>query len=77
MPDVTLVRVGPENLRECGIGCLRNRDNPGYERKAKWLRKRFAEGLRFLLFRDEKGNPLAFLGYVPGEFAWRPVDAQG
>jgi hypothetical protein len=51
MYNVTLVRVGTENLSECGIGCLINRDNPGYGRKVKWLRKRFAEGLRILLFR--------------------------
>jgi len=77
MDKVTLVKVGPENLSECGIGCLRNRDNPGYGCKVKWLRKRFAEGLRLLLFRDQREKPLAFLEYVPGEFAWRPVDAAG
>ena len=77
MYNITLVRVGPENLSECGIGCIRNRDHPGYGSKVKWLRKRFAEGLRFLLFRDEREKPLAFLEYVAGEFAWRPVDAQG
>jgi L-amino acid N-acyltransferase YncA len=77
MDKVTLVRVGPENLPECGIGCLRNPENPGYGRKVTWLRERFAEGLRILMFRDERGKPLAFLEYVPGEFAWRPVDAQG
>ena len=77
MHNVTLVRVGPENLAECGIGCIRNRDNPGYGRKVEWLRKRFAEGLRFLVIRDEREKPLAFLEYVPGEFAWRPVDARG
>jgi GNAT superfamily N-acetyltransferase len=77
MQNVTLVRVGPKNLAECGIGCIRNRDNPGYGRKVEWLRKRFTEGLRFLLLRDESTKPLAFLEYVPGEFAWRPVDAQG
>lgn len=77
MCNATLVRVGPENLSECGIGCIRNCDNPGYGCKVKWLRKRFAEGLRILLFRDDREKALAFLEYVPGEFAWRPVDAQG
>jgi len=77
MNDVTLVKVGPENLSECGIGCIRDPANLGFGRKVKWLRKRFAEGLRILLFRDEREKPLAFLEYVPGEFAWRPVDAQG
>jgi GNAT superfamily N-acetyltransferase len=63
-------------LFECGIGCLTNPKNPGYQPKVEWLQKRFREGLRILLFRDEKGKPLAFLEYVPGEYAWRPVDAK-
>jgi hypothetical protein len=74
---VILEKVGPENLDECGIGCLTNRKHEGYGPKVNWLGERFEEGLRFLLFRNEKGKPLAFLEYVPGEFAWRPVDAEG
>ncbi len=74
---MTLEKIGPENLSDCGIGCLVDRKNPGYQPKVEWLRERFSEGLRFLLFRDQTGKPLAFLEYVPGEFAWRPVDAEG
>jgi hypothetical protein len=77
MTRPTLVKVGPQNLPECGIGCLTNPKNPGYSCKVEWLRERFADGLRFLLFRDEKGKPLGLLEYVPGEYAWRPVDARG
>ncbi len=72
-----LEKVGPENLLDCGIGCLTDPKNQGYQPKIEWLQKRFAEGLRLLLCRDEKGKPLAFLEYVPGEYAWRPVDAKG
>lgn len=74
---LTLQKVGPENLADCGIGCLSNPKNQGYGPKVEWLQARFADGLRFLLFRDDKGKALAFLEYVPGEHAWRPVDAQG
>jgi hypothetical protein len=77
MDKMTLEKVGPDNIAECGIGCLTSSKNKGFQPKVEWLRKRFAEGLRFLLFRDEKGRPLAFLEYVPGEYAWRPVDAKG
>ena len=72
-----LEKVGSENLSDCGIGCLTDPKNQGYQPKIEWLQKRFAEGLRLLLCRDEKGKPLAFLEYVPGEYAWRPVDAKG
>ena len=77
MPEVTLETVGPENLSVCGIGCITNSKHGGVPPKVEWLLGRFAEGLRFLLFRDGNGKPLAFLEYVPGEYAWRPVDANG
>lgn len=74
---LTLELVGPAELDVCGIGCLSGRDHPGYRMKTDWLARRFEEGLRFLLFRDLKGKPAAFLEYVPGEYAWRPVNAEG
>jgi hypothetical protein len=77
MAEITLQKVGPENLDQCGIGCIADRKHVGYGPKVGWLRERFQEGLRFLLFRNEKGKPLAFLEYVPGEYAWRPVEARG
>jgi hypothetical protein len=77
MDNITLDKVGPGNLSECGIGCLTNPKHEGYGPKVDWLKRRFDEGLRFLLFRDDKGKPLAFLEYVPGAYAWRPVDAKG
>jgi hypothetical protein len=74
---VFLERVGPENLAELGIGCLTNPKHEGFGPKVEWLKERFEEGLRFFLFRDENKKPLAFLEMVPGEHAWRPVDARG
>ena len=77
MKEVILEKVGPENLAECGIGCIANPNHVGHGPKVDWLQRRFDEGLRFFLFRDEGGKPLAFLEYAPGEFAWRPVHAEG
>jgi GNAT superfamily N-acetyltransferase len=74
---VSLVKVGPGNVSECGIGCLTGPRNVGLRPKVEWLQRRFGEGLRFFLFRDKQDRPLAFLEYVPGEYAWRPVDASG
>ncbi len=74
---ITLEHVGPNNLAACGIGCLANPKHEGFQPKVDWLDRRFGEGLRFLLFRSDTGKPLGFLEYVPGEYAWRPVDAAG
>jgi hypothetical protein len=74
---LSLETVGPENLSECGIGCLANPENPGHQCKVNWLRQTFGEGVRLLMFRDGEGKTLGLLEYVPGEFAWRPVQAAG
>jgi len=77
MPEVSLEKVAPENLQDCGIGCITDRKHPGHHEKMAWLGGCFAQGLRCFLFRDGKSRPLAFLECVPGEHAWRPVDARG
>lgn len=75
--NLTLEKVAPATLSTCGIGCLSNQKNEGFQRKVRWLQKRFNEGLRCLLFRNADGRTLGFLEYVPGEYAWRPVEAPG
>ena len=77
LDEISLEKVGPANISKCGIGCLRNRKNAGFQCKIEWLRQSFAEGLRFFMFRDGQGMPLGFIEFVPGESAWRPVDASG
>ena len=74
---IALELVGPANLSAFGIGCVTNPKHVGFAPKVAWLERRFDEGLRYLLFRDAEGKPLAFLEYVPGEYAWRPVEARG
>ena len=70
MGKISLEKVGPGNISECGVGCLTGAKNLGIRPKVAWLGQRFGEGLRFFLFRDDQGKPLAFLEYVPGECAW-------
>jgi GNAT superfamily N-acetyltransferase len=75
--EVRLEIVGPATIADCGIGCVMDTAHPGFQPKVDWLRQRFDEGLRYLLCRDRADKPLGFLEYVPGENAWRPVDAAG
>jgi GNAT superfamily N-acetyltransferase len=77
MSDIILEKSGLGTPGHCGVGCISNPRNPGCQRKIDWLQKRFSEGLQILLLRTSEGKPLGFLECVPGEFAWRPVDAKG
>lgn len=72
-----LLRITADNVEEHGFFCARNRKEEGYRKKQDWLRKRFGEGLVLYLLQDEQEKDLGFIEYIPGEYAWRPVQAGG
>ena len=69
------IRVTKDNLESEHICCAisNNRDVQVASKKA-WLADRFKEGLVFLK-SVERGK--CFIEYIPAEFAWNPIDADG
>jgi L-amino acid N-acyltransferase YncA len=53
---------------------MSKKKSEGYGRKLAWLKNRFSEGMRIkMLTLPERG----FIEYIPGEYAWRAVRADG
>jgi ribosomal protein S18 acetylase RimI-like enzyme len=76
MPDVVIIDVDENNISQYPPKCFLNPKNEGYQIKLEWLKKRFSEGLKIkLLYLETKC--IGFIEYVPGEYAWRAVDAKG
>jgi hypothetical protein len=74
---VRIVDIDERNVAETGFFCMMSkRESAGYRRKLRWLEARFAEGLRIKLLDLSMGGR-GFIEYVPGEYAWRPVEAAG
>lgn len=78
MPTKTrakLIDVTVENVAEKGFFCYMSKPKAeGYQRKLNWLKARFAEGMRIKMYElPQRG----FIEYIPGEYAWRSVDAKG
>jgi GNAT superfamily N-acetyltransferase len=48
----------------------------GYDAKIEWLQARLREGMHYTLLQV-KGHNAGFIEYVPGEHAWRGVEARG
>ncbi len=69
------IRVTKENIEKEHICCAisNNRDIQVASKKA-WLSERFDEGLVFLR-STERGK--CFIEYIPAEYAWNPIDANG
>ena len=63
-----------ETLPCCGI---KNPTHPGRQQKGCWLRENAQFGLRAKVLLLPDGQPGGYIEYVPGEFAWRGVDAAG
>jgi GNAT superfamily N-acetyltransferase len=48
----------------------------GYEAKMSWMQARLEEGMRYTLLRVN-GSNAGMIEYLPGEYAWRGVEAPG
>jgi len=63
-----------DTLPCCGIKCP---THPGRQEKYCWLQSNAQFGLRAKTLLAPDGKPSGYIEYLPGEFAWRGVDAGG
>jgi len=63
-----------DTLPCCGI---RSPAHPGRQQKRCWLESNVKLGLRAKALLAPDGEPGGYIEYIPGEFAWRGVDAAG
>ncbi len=69
------IRVTKENLEKEHICCaISNNKDVQVSSKKAWLADRFDEGLVFLK-GVERGK--CFIEYIPAEYAWNPINADG
>jgi len=74
---MNIIEVDKGNVSQKGFFCyMSKRKSEGYRRKLRWLEQRFDEGLKIKMLDLEQGGR-GFIEYVPGEFAWRAVNARG
>jgi len=63
-----------DTLPCCGI---KDRAHPGRHEKYCWLQANAEFGLHAKELLAPDGEPCGYIEYLPGEFAWRGVDARG
>lgn len=78
MPDIVIINIDKNNISEYPPKCFLNPKNEGYQIKIGWLKKRFSEGMKIKqLYLDKEKKCIGFIEYIPGEYAWRAIDAKG
>jgi len=77
MEDIKIIDANADNLHEYGMCGYKDLKQEGYRRKVEWLKQRFAEGMKFKVLYSERDGAVGAVEYVPGEYAWRTIDAFG
>ncbi|MCP5106145.1 MAG: GNAT family N-acetyltransferase [bacterium] len=73
--NINIIDVNADNVEKTGFFCfMSKRKSEGFNQKMDWVKSRFSEGMRIkMLELPERG----FIEYIPGEYAWRAVNAEG
>ncbi len=74
---IQIIEMTPE---DAGTAALCGHKDPGkgcYQHKFQWLKQRMAEGLKVKLLKTPADGFVGYIEYVPGEYAWRAVNAEG
>lgn len=78
MSAYQIIDTNAENIGACSFcGYYKPGRTEGYRRKLKWLKERYAEGLRYKVLRSREFGDIGMIEYAPGNRAWRPVEAEG
>ena len=75
MNKTKITSVTPKNVLSETLFCIKDLLKPGFKCKQEWFEKRYNEGLRMEILKDDTEKMLGFIEYVPGLKAWRPVNA--
>ncbi|MFX1349951.1 MAG: GNAT family N-acetyltransferase [Promethearchaeota archaeon] len=76
-----IIDINSENIKKYGLFCKKSQKKEvGYQNKVKWITERFKEGLKYKLLivkEGEKETSRGFIEYIPGEYNWRGIKADG
>lgn len=77
MDEIKLTTLSEADLGKVQMFCGHSPTyRAGYKAKEAWLKGRLAEGMRYTLL-TVNGHNAGMIETIPGEFAWRGVDASG
>jgi GNAT superfamily N-acetyltransferase len=76
--DIQIINLTPETIADYGVcGYKDTAKHVELRRKIEWFKEYYPKGLRIKAVMSQTGGYQGMLEYIPGEFAHRPVSAQG
>jgi hypothetical protein len=72
-----MIDTNAGNICDFPLCGYKNIKQDGYKRKTDWLKERFQEGMKVRILHSAQDGSVGMIEYVPGKYAWRPVQADG
>jgi hypothetical protein len=78
IPNIEIINLTPENIADYGVcGYKDVEKHIELRRKIEWYKKYHPIGLRIKVLLSKLGGYQGMIEYVPGKYAYRPVEAEG
>lgn len=77
MENIKIIKATEDNLSKYSICGYNNIKNKGYKKKVDWIKNEFKSGLVYKFLVNEEDKAIGGIEYIPGEFAHKPVIANG
>jgi len=71
------LEITPANMCEVPVCGIKDRDHEGRRAKERYLKTALKKGLKARVLLTEKGVQFGYVEWLPGEYAWRGVEADG
>jgi predicted GNAT family acetyltransferase len=75
--EIGIVDTNADNICDYSLCGYKSIKQEGYKRKTDWLKERFMEGMKVKIPHSSEDGSVGMIEYVPGENAWRAVEAEG
>jgi hypothetical protein len=76
-PQPVLIDLDCANLHSLPCCGIKNSTHPGVIAKRHWIEQQLRFGLKARLLIDDDAKPCGYIESIPGEYAWRAVNARG
>jgi GNAT superfamily N-acetyltransferase len=74
---IKVIDINQNNFQQLPICGIKDTEHEGRICKTKWLKTYFKKGAKAKLLFTEKNMQFGYIEYLPGQYAWRGVDADG
>ena len=74
--NMIMKELKTQNLPDMPCCGIKNVQHQGYIAKSGWLKTHFQKGLGSRVLFTEDNRQFGFIEYIPGQFAWRGVEAK-